>query len=401
MAFLNIKKALSRLTSLKEDLPTGGWIYPDLAVLDDIDLGHVGYEEPIDKYQVMDVLSSYGLDVTFEDSYIGHSVATYIYRVPMGTKLGSIHKYQGDMARDLGVSSLRIVPVEGYRSCIGIEVECLDKMTVSFKELAIDTLRDRFSIPLGVDSFGGTHSFDIRKQPHMLVAGQTGSGKSVFLNTIIASLILKNMPYELKLLLVDPKQVEFAQFETLPHLLEPIAVDTESAFNVVDVAVEEMEERFSRLKALRVRNIESYNSKVSDRDKLPYIVLIVDEFADLMMMGTPSERKAVEGKIVRIAQKARAVGIHLILATQKPLQKVVTSLIKANMPAQVAFKVQKSIDSKVILDEVGAEELAGKGDLLFTGVLDSGRNAQLQRAQAPYISEDDLEKIINGGLNAK
>jgi S-DNA-T family DNA segregation ATPase FtsK/SpoIIIE len=398
---LNMRKARSLLEAFKGAFGSGGgWNLPDLSNLSDpAEVNEADYETPIDIEQSVSVLNRYGLNAEFKDYFIGPSVSTFIYSIPLGTKLGTIYKYEEDIARDLGVNSVRIVSVPGHTSCIGLEVENSVKFPVSFKELADDN-DDAFSVPLGSDTFGKSHLIDIRKQPHLMVAGQTGSGKSVFLNTTIASLISKCMPNELKLLLVDPKQVEFSQFEDIPHLMEPIACDLEDAYGVVDVAVDEMERRFSLLRDYKVKKISDYNKKVPESKRLPYVVLVVDEFADLMMMGTPKERKAVENKIVRIAQKARAVGIHLILATQKPLATVVTSLIKANMPAQVAFKVQKSIDSKVILDETGAENLSGKGDLLFTGILSSGKSVQLHRVQAPFLSDEDLETIIQGGLNA-
>lgn len=399
---LKINKARSLLKALQGAFNAHGqWTLPDLSTLSSTEtVKEEEYISPIDHLAAVKILGRYRLNVEFVDYFIGPSVTTFIYSVDLGTRLNTIYKYEEDIARDLGVNSVRIVSVPGHASCIGLEVENIVKYPVYFKDVSEDNTECKYSVPLGSDTFGKDHMIDIRKQPHLMVAGQTGSGKSVFLNTTIASLISKCMPSELNLLLVDPKQVEFSQFEEIPHMMEPIACNLEDAYHVVDVAVEEMERRFSLLRDLKVKKISDYNKKVREGERLPYVVLIVDEFSDLMMMGTAAERKAVENKIVRIAQKARAVGIHLILATQKPLATVVTSLIKANMPAQVAFKVQKSIDSKVILDETGAENLSGKGDLLFTGILSSGKSVQLQRVQAPFISDDDLETLIEGGLNA-
>lgn len=399
---LNFRKAKSMLEALRSSFSSReDWVLPDLSLLqDNISARDEEYVSPIDKDQAGQVLAHYGVKAKFKDFFIGPSVSTFIYEVPTGTRLGSVYKYEDDIARDLGVNAIRLISVPGHTSCLGIEVENIVRYPVTFKDIEKRNVDSCFLVPLGEDTLGEEHHIDIRKQPHLMVAGQTGSGKSVFLNTTIASLISKLMPHELKLLMIDPKQVEFAQFESLPHLMEPIACDLEKAYEVVDIAVNEMERRFSLLRDLKVKKISDYNRKVTEEKKLPYIVLVVDEFADLMMMGTLKERKAVENKIVRIAQKARAVGMHLILATQKPLVSVVTSLIKANMPAQIAFKVQKSIDSKVILDETGAENLSGKGDLLFTGILSSGKSVQLKRVQAPFISDEDLELITQGGRNA-
>lgn len=401
---LNFNKAKSLLNALKRSIPDRNrWVLPDLSVLPEVsNTKEAEYVAPIDIPNSVLVLSKYGVSAVFKDYVIGPSVTTFIYEIPAGTKLGNLERYLEDLARDLGVDSVRVTQAPGYSSCIGIEVENLDRYPVSFRSLALGNKSEsKLSIPLGEDTMGVTHYIDISKQPHIMVAGQTGSGKSVFLNTAIASLISRNFPNELKLLLVDPKQVEFSQYANVPHLIGSIANSLESAYEVVDYAVNEMERRFTLLNTLRVKKIEDFNEQIPAEHRLPYIVLVVDEFADLMMMGTSKERKEVEGKIVRVAQKARAVGIHLILATQKPLATVVTSLIKANMPAQVAFKVQKSIDSKVILDEVGAEHLSGKGDLLFTGVLSSGKAVQLKRVQAPFLSDEDLETIIEGGRYAK
>jgi S-DNA-T family DNA segregation ATPase FtsK/SpoIIIE len=276
-------------------------------------------------------------------------------------------------------------------STIGLEIAHEERFMVGFKDL-FEKMPDNMDLPviLGEDTYGMCKYADLAKMPHLLIAGQTGSGKSVFINSTIAALIATKMPSELQLLMIDPKQVEFTAYNDIPHLMEPIANDTEEARQLLDIAVDEMEERFSLFKKHKVKKISEYKEKTGNT--IPHIVFIVDEFSDLMMMGNNKTKQEVEKKIVRIAQKARAVGIHMILATQKPLATIVTSLIKANMPARIAFCVATGVDSRVILDENGAENLTGLGDMLISA---PSVSTEVIRVQATWIPDEDIDYIVN------
>lgn len=377
----------------------GKWDLPDIKKLSgptEEDLKKEStFKPPVDPQDIERVLSRYGVSATYSDYHIGSSVTTYEISVPIGTKFARITQYRDDIARDLEAPSLRIIQSLSDSSKIGFEIENKDRFMVYFKE-AYKHLPEGLELPvvMGEDTYGEAVYEDLSKMPHLLVAGQTGAGKSVFLNTTISSLICNKGPAELQFLIVDPKQVEFVSFEDLPHLMRKIASDPQEAYDLLDMATQEMERRFKLLRENRVKKITDYNSKTDH--PLPYIVFIVDEFADLMLMGTSKQRKEVESKIVRIAQKARAVGIHMILATQKPLATIVTSLIKANMPARVAFSVTSGYDSRVILDEIGAEVLTGCGDMLYRDPNARSEYTRLRRIQAPWISDEDLDMLVRG-----
>lgn len=242
-----------------------------------------------------------------------------------------------------------------------------------------------FTLPIKISE---TKSLDLTKAPHMLIAGQTGSGKSVCINAIISSLIASKTPKELNLILIDPKVVELMPYENIPHLLFPIITETQKAKESLDYAIKEMEARYQKLSDLGVRNIESYNSKVSKESQMPYIVIVIDEFADLMY----TSKKEIEIQIIRLAQKARAIGIHLILATQRPSVNVITGILKANIPTRIAFQVASQIDSRTILDCMGAEKLKGKGDLLLKG---TGSESEIRNYQGVYISDSEIKCIIS------
>jgi len=376
----------------------GTWELPDITRLPDPSEDETQKEfeftPPVDPKKIEQVLSRYGFHATYKDHRIGSAVTTYEIEVPLGTRFSQITRLRDDIARDLGAPSLRITQSLNDAAMIALEVESDTRFMVHFKKLFLDIPEGlKLPVPMGEDTYGKPVYEDLTKMPHMLVAGQTGSGKSVFLNTTLASLISKKMPDELKLLIIDPKQIEFISYEDVPHLLEPIASDPDDARELLDIAVDEMEKRFRTFREERVKKIEDYNKKVPGK-KLPYIVFVVDEFADLMMMGNREQKKQVESKIVRIAQKARAVGIHMILATQKPLATIVTSLIKANMPTRVSFNVASAVDSRVILDEGGAETLTGMGDMLYRDPNARCDYEKLRRVQAPWLSDEDLELIL-------
>lgn len=399
-----VKEIRDRLTSFVCDARP--WNLPDVSILpdpssDDIDK-EANYNAPVAPELIEEVLLKYGIQGKFKDYRIGSAVTTYEIQVPMGTKVSSLMRSREDIARDIGAPSLRIIRSLNNSNTIGFEVENEDRYTVHFKSIFGDIPEDlKLPVILGEDTYGEKCYVDLTTMPHLLVAGRTGSGKSVFINTLITTLICKYTPEELKLIMVDPKQVEFAMYENLPHIFEEdgesigIASDAEGAREVLEIAVKEMERRFELMKEYKTKKISDYNNIAEE--KLPYIVFIIDEFSDLMLMGSPSESKLVENQIVRIAQKARAVGIHMILATQKPLAKIMTTLIKANMPARIAFSVTSAGDSRLILDEGGAESLTGNGDMLYRDPVARSEYTRIRRIQAPWLSDEDIDNLIKQG----
>jgi len=394
---MNLTKARMRLQALMNKDLNGaiqGWVLPDANCFSNLtnkEVSKVGdYRVPVEPAYVEKVLKTYGVDATFEDYHIGSAVTTFVFSLPMGTRSSRIVRYRDDVARDLDAPTLRILTSVGA-SKIGLEIAHEDRYTVNYKEL-FKKIPDGMDLPviLGEDTYGKPMYADLADMPHLLIAGQTGSGKSVFINSTIATLIAKKMPSEVKFLMIDPKQVEFVAYSDIPHLMEPIANNTQQARELLDIAIEEMEERFTLFKKHKVKKISEYCDKTGET--LPHIVFVVDEFSDLMMMGDTKTKQEVEKKIVRIAQKARAVGIHMILATQKPLATIVTSLIKANMPARIAFCVATGVDSRVILDEGGAENLTGNGDMLISA---PSVASSVIRIQAPWIPDEDIDYIVN------
>jgi hypothetical protein len=318
-------------------------------------------------------LQEFGIPVEMAETYVGASITRYTMRPSRGVSMAKVAKMDRDLALALEARSLRIeAPIPGT-NLIGVEVPSATRRTVELAESHLE--RGTLRIPVGVDVRGELVSKDLADMPHLLIAGATGAGKSVMLNVIITALTQQLGPEALQLVLVDPKRVELAQFKSLPHLLLPLVYEDEEAVATLDLMTEEMDKRYVKLESAGVRNIEDYNRTAAD--PLPKIVVIIDEFADLMMT---SEDRRSERAIVRIAQKARAVGIHLILATQRPSADVVTGLIKANIPTKIAFMTTSKVNSQVILDATGAEELTGKGDMLFMDPSHVG----LQRLQGLY-----------------
>lgn len=393
----SVLRALARVISGNRH-----WVLPDLNLLSDTEQAdkEADYDPPINPDDLIKVLDVYGVEADFEDYRIGSAVTTYEVRVKQGTRLSNIQRRRDDIARDLGLASIRICTSLTDPSLLGFEVENSDRFSVGFKEM-VQRMPSDMTLPiaLGEDTYGNPRYVDLATMPHLLVAGQTGSGKSVFLNTLIAGLISRMTPSQLQFMVIDPKGNEFKILNDLPHLYRhdgqelEVATNPESARYLLRVTIEEMNRRFELLD--RKKNIEEYN-KVA-KDKIPYVVFVVDEFADLMMRGSNAERKVLEDQIAMIAQKSRAVGIHMVLATQKPLAKVMTSLIKANMPARVAFSVSCGTDSRVILDESGAETLTGRGDMLFRDPYARSEAARLLRIQGAWISDEELEILIKSG----
>jgi S-DNA-T family DNA segregation ATPase FtsK/SpoIIIE len=315
----------------------------------------------------------------------GPVISRYEVRLARGVKLSRVRSVQEDLGIALMSEHIRILaPIPGT-NLVGFEVPNKVLATIGLGQVLTKSqaLSNSLPIALGVDTVGDPKIFDLAKMPHLLIAGQTGSGKSICLNTIILSLLFTKTPDEVKLILVDPKRVEMTAYKDIPHLFRPIIMESAEATEAFKGLVDEMEKRYQLLAGAKVRNIESYNSSEL---RMPYIVVAVDEMADLMMASGPELEKA----IVRLAQLSRAVGIHLVLATQKPIVKVITGLIKANMPSRIAFKVASKMDSRVILDCNGAESLIGHGDMLmiYPGAQEP------ERFQGAYVSDEEINSII-------
>ncbi len=342
--------------------------------------------------------ASFGIKVTVERAEIGPSVTKYEVKPAVGVRVNRISNLSDDLALALAAKDVRIeAPIPG-KSLIGIEVPNSDIATVSFRELweQSQTKAENFlEIPLGKAVNGTARAFDLSKMPHLLVAGSTGSGKSVAVNGIIASILMKTRPDQVKFMMVDPKMVELSVYNDIPHLLIPVVTNPRKASKALQKVVDEMENRYELFAKVGVRNIAGFNAKVEEFNAqseykqipLPFIVVIVDELADLMMVAS----KEVEDAIIRLGQKARAAGIHMILATQRPSVDVISGLIKANVPSRVAFAVSSGTDSRTILDENGAEKLLGRGDMLFKPI-DENHPVRLQGS---FISDDDVERIVN------
>ena len=344
-----------------------------------------------------DTFKSFNIDVKVERAEIGPSVTKYEVKPAVGVRVNRISNLADDLALALAAKDVRIeAPIPG-KSLVGIEVPNSEIATVSFRELWEQSKTDPnklLEVPLGKAVDGSARSFDLGRMPHLLVAESTGSGKSVAVNGIISSILMKARPDQVKFLMVDPKMVELSVYNDIPHLLIPVVTNPRKAAKALQKVVDEMENRYELFSKFGVRNIAGYNAKVEDwnaqsQEKqipLPLIVVIVDELADLMMVAS----KEVEDAIIRLGQKARAAGIHMILATQRPSVDVISGLIKANVPSRVAFAVSSGTDSRTILDENGAEKLLGRGDMLFKPI-DENHPVRLQGS---FISDDDVERIV-------
>ena len=344
-----------------------------------------------------ETFASFGIKVTVERAEIGPSVTKYEVKPAVGVRVNRISNLADDLALALAAKDVRIeAPIPG-KSLVGIEVPNSEIATVTFRELWEQSKTDAsklLEIPLGKAVNGSVRSFDLAKMPHLLVAGSTGSGKSVAVNGIIASILMKARPDEVKFMMVDPKMVELSVYNDIPHLLIPVVTNPRKASRALQKVVDEMENRYELFSKVGARNIAGYNAKVADYNAqseykqvpLPLIVVIVDELADLMMVAS----KEVEDAIIRLGQKARAAGIHMILATQRPSVDVISGLIKANVPSRIAFAVSSGTDSRTILDENGAEKLLGRGDMLFKPI-DENHPVRLQGS---FISDEDVERIV-------
>ena len=339
-------------------------------------------------------LYSFGVQARVENVTVGPAITRYELKPAEGVRVSKIANLADDIALNLAAETIRIeAPIPG-KQAVGIEVPNQEKEMVHLREvLESDEFEDsksKMSVALGKDVAGKVVIADMAKMPHTLIAGSTGSGKSVCINTIITSIIYKAKPSEVKLLMVDPKVVELSVYNGIPHLLIPVVTDPKKAAGALAWAVQEMDNRYNLFAQKGVRDLKGYNALVEKEEgagKLPQILIIIDELADLMMVAA----KDVEDSICRLAQKARAAGMHLIIATQRPSVDVITGIIKANIPSRIAFAVSSQVDSRTILDQVGAEKLLGKGDMLFypTGA------TKPTRIQGAFVSDDEVEKIVS------
>lgn len=419
-----LNKKSSHLSSLKNSVPKDkaaeaqaalvtisdpNWKAPSVDLLEKkqspADAGDVQQNAQI----IKDTLAEFNISVEMEGANIGPKVTQYTLRPPSGVKLTRITQLETNIALNLAAQSLRIeAPIPGQKA-VGIEVPNRRAADVRLHSILTSKPWGATSEPLafaiGKDISGEAVVGELNKMPHMLIAGQTGSGKSVMINTLLSSLLYRNSPSDMKLILVDPKQVEMAPYEDIPHLITPVINEPEKTISALKWAVNEMERRYKLLAESKVRDIKSYNAMVqSGRHKItiqdedgheqqhengamPYIVIVIDELADLMMVAA----RDVEALIVRLAQKARAVGIHLVLATQRPSVDVITGLIKANVPARIAFTVASQVDSRTILDQIGAEKLLGQGDMLMS----TASMPKPKRIQGAWVTDEEVMKITD------
>lgn len=349
------------------------------------------------------VLKQFGVNATIENAFIGPTITKYELKLEVGTRVNKILQLQDDIKLALATADIRIeAPIPG-KPYVGIEVPNTSSSMVAFKDV-MTTLsthqpmsNNKLVVALGKDVSGKPVYAELDKMPHLLIAGATGSGKSVCVNTIISSILMRAKPDEVKLILVDPKKVELSIYNGIPHLLSPVVTDPKKAAGVLREVVSEMERRYDLFASVNARNIKSYNEFVSDynsgknedeqKEVLSYHVIILDEVADLMMVAS----KDVEDCIMRISQMARAAGIHLIVATQRPSTDIITGVIKANIPSRIAFAVSSSIDSRTILDTSGAEKLLGKGDMLFSPM---GASSPV-RVQGAFVSDEEVASIVH------
>ncbi len=339
-------------------------------------------------------LYSFGVSAKVENVSVGPAITRYELKPAEGVRVSKIANLADDIALNLAAETIRIeAPIPG-KQAVGIEVPNKEKEAVHLREVLeseeFQNNKSKLTVALGKDVAGNIQLADIAKMPHVLIAGSTGSGKSVCINTIISSIIYNAKPSEVKLVMVDPKVVELSVYNGIPHLLIPVVTDPKKAAGALAWAVQEMDDRYNKFAQKGVRDLKGYNKAIEKEEgvgKLPQIVIIVDELADLMMVAA----KDVEEAICRLAQKARAAGMHLVIATQRPSVDVITGLIKANIPSRIAFAVSSQVDSRTILDSVGAEKLLGKGDMLF---FPSGAPKPL-RVQGAFVSDEEVEKIVD------
>ena len=392
----------------KEQIEDLDWELPPVSLLESsIEKAQGGDVEKNAKI-IQETLLNFGIEVELGEIKTGPTVTQYSFRPAVGVKLSRITTLSSDLALRLAARQVRIeAPIPG-RSLVGIEVPNKTTATIRLPELLqaleFENRKSNLLLALGKDVSGNYIFGDLKKMPHLLIAGSTGSGKSVCVNTILISMLYQNSPQDLKLILVDPKRVELTPYNGIPHLLTDVIVENGKVLSALKWAIGEMERRYKILQKVGSKDISSFNKKAESGElfknintetgeiteecveKIPYIVIVIDELADLMA----SHGKEVEGAIIRLAQMARAVGIHLILSTQKPIVTVITSLIKSNIPTRIAFRVPSLMDSRTILDASGAEKLLGNGDMLFS----AAEAVDLRRVQGVFVSEEEVKRVV-------
>ncbi len=349
----------------------------------------IGGDTEVNALKIKKTLEKFGIDVEMDETKVGPTVTQYTFRPAEGVKLSRITTLNNDLSLSLAAHPIRIeAPIPG-KSLVGIEVPNKAKAIVGLREILEDEnfkgRKNNLFVALGKDVAGTAWLYDLTKMPHLLVAGATNSGKSVCLNAIIVSLLYQNNPDDLRFIMVDPKRVELPTYNGIPHLLTPVITDVNKTINALKWCLNEMDRRYDILNKAGKRNIKSYNDE--SKEKMPYIVFIIDELADFMMTAG----KDMEAAIIRLAQMSRAIGIHLILATQRPSVDVITGLIKANVPTRIAFSVASLVDSKTILDSSGAEKLLGQGDMLFM----SAEFSKPKRIQGAFLSDEEINDVVN------
>lgn len=383
---------LSSTTVTNDPNAAASWEYPPISLLNDVsntkaDAGDVRKNAGT----IEMTLDSFGIKAHVVEVNVGPAVAQYALELAQGTKISKITSLASDLALALAAPTGQIrieAPIPG-RSLVGVEVPNKSLRIVTLKEMLLSSeianAKSKLAVAMGLDVSGKPLIADIAGMPHALVAGTTGSGKSVMINTLITSLLFRTTPQEVRLILVDPKRVELTQYNDIPHLLTPVIVEVDQTLSALKWAVDEMDRRYKTFSAAGARNIISYN-EMQGYQALPYIVIFIDELADLMMFA-PAE---VEDKITRLAQMARATGIHLVLSTQRPSVNVITGLIKANIPTRIAFNVSSMVDSRVVLDTPGAEKLLGRGDMLYI----PPDQSKPSRIQGTFVTEGEVKKLV-------
>lgn len=378
--------------SEERDLAPGEYTPPPFSILD---LGNVDPEHDAEgtSQRLTQALADLGVEAHVVRAVVGPRVTRYEMRLGSGVKVGKVRNLQQDIAYALAATEVRILaPIPG-KSAVGVEVPNTRPAKVTLGDVfqSYPDANDwTLPVGLGKDISGRAVFFDLSEMPHLLVAGTTGSGKSVMLNGLLTSLLLTTDPRQVKMVLIDPKRVELSQFGRVPHLITPVVTDVKKAANALLWAVAEMERRYEVLERMGVRSLEGYNTKAEVQ--MPYVVVVIDELADLMMQAGAK----VEDAIIRLAQKARAVGIHLVVATQRPSVDVITGMIKANVPSRIAFAVSSQVDSRVIMDSPGAEALLGMGDMLYKPV----SAARPSRVQGAFISESEVDRVVSATVDA-
>lgn len=387
--------------------PAGPWTFPPLDILTDPKMGRGVEDKTLENLakKLESALQSFRVDAEVLSAQVGPAVTLFELTVSQGTRMNKVTALSQEIAAALKARSVRVIaPIPG-RSTIGVEVPNKSRRVVVLRELinkkAYDKAHMGLPMFIGMDAEGNPVVEDLAKMPHLLIAGTTGSGKSVCINTILSSLLLTRSPHDVQMVLVDPKMVELMTFSKVPHLMLPVVTDARQATQVLNWLCEKMEARYELMKDAKVRNIKSFNSVGEEglRERLgelfneertprhlPYIVVVIDEMADLMMVS----KKEAEGAITRLAQKSRAVGIHVVVATQRPSTDVITGVLKGNLPTRIAFRVASKIDSRVILDTMGAEKLLGGGDMLYT----PPGSSTVNRVQGAFLEDEELNKIV-------